>query len=202
MGHPLHAFDYDLLEGHEIIVRKAKDGEKIITLDGKERHLDKENLLICDRSKPVALAGVMGGADTEVSLQTKNVLLEAAYFSPSSVRRTGKKFSLQSEGSRRFERGCDPNNVIPALERATMLIQKLAGGHVVSHIIDIKERDFVEKRIACRIDRIRQLIGVPFSTSEIESIFHRLGFTYLYSSGFECLFGSYSYLSRRHPRGN
>lgn len=178
MGHPLHAFDYDLIEGHEIIVRKAKEGEKLITLDGKERHLNPENLVICDRTKPVAIAGIMGGNDTEVTAHTKNIILESACFHPKSIRRTSKKFGLQSEASRRFERGCDPNNVIAALERASMLIQKLAGGHVVSHMIDLKAHEFLEKKISCRVSRINQVIGIHISTSEIETVFHRLGFTY------------------------
>lgn len=127
MGHPLHAFDYDQVDGHKIIVRDAEEGEKFVTLDDSERTLTSDDLLICDQNKPVAIAGVMGGQNSEVSDQTKHVLLESAFFQSSSIRRTSKRLGLQTEASRRFERGCDPNNVIKALNRAAMLMRDLAG---------------------------------------------------------------------------
>ncbi len=178
MGQPLHAFDFDQLEGHQIVVRSAREGEKLTTLDGKERLLTGENLVICDKTQPVALAGVMGGAKSEVGEATLNVLLESAYFQPSSIRRTSKKLGLQTDASRRFERGADPNNTIPALERATQLILQLAGGKVAAGIIDIKEHVFSEKVITCRLSRINRVLGIKLSLNEVENVFKRLNFAY------------------------
>jgi phenylalanyl-tRNA synthetase beta chain len=128
LGQPLHAFDCDLIEERKIVVRAAGAGEIIKTLDGIERKLTPEDLLICDGKRPVALAGVMGGANTEVSEGTKNILLESAYFDPSAVRKTSRKTGLKSESSYRFERGGDPNGVTRALDRAAALIVELSGG--------------------------------------------------------------------------
>lgn len=178
MGHPLHAFDYDTLSGHEIIVRKAKEREIFVTLDGKERTLHQDDVLICDGTKPVAIAGVMGGQNSEVSDQTKNILLESAYFSPTRIRRTSKRLGLISDASHRFERGADPNQLIEALDRAAMLMEELCGGDVASGIIDIKERDFPEKVCSCRVTRVNQILGTKLSIGAIENIFQRLGFKY------------------------
>jgi phenylalanyl-tRNA synthetase beta chain len=175
-GHPLHAFDYDKLAGHSIIVRSASEGEKFTTLDGKERSLSKGMLVISDEKEAVAIAGVMGGQNKEVTNDSVNILLESAYFNPRSVRRTSKKLGLQTDASRRFERGVDPNNVLLALDRAADLIQQLAGGAVAQGVIDIKLSDFAEKVIVCRVNRVSELLGVSLSAGEIESIFHRLGF--------------------------
>ncbi len=179
MGHPLHAFDYDRLAGHQIIVRLARPGETLRTLDDKYMKLDATCLVICHQDKPIALGGIIGGADTEVSDKTVNVLLESAYFDPGTIRKTSKLFGLQSESSRRFERGADPNQVITALERATMLIQQLAGGEVVHGVIDLQSQEFIEKKIKCRLSRIKQVLGISLSFSEVESVFQRLGFAYV-----------------------
>ena len=136
LGQPLHAFDYDLVEGRKIVVRAAGDGEVIKTLDGVERKLTPEDLLICDGKRPVALAGVMGGANTEVSDGTKNILLESAYFDPSAIRKTSRKTGLKSESSYRFERGVDPNGITKALDRAAELMRELSGGQVAKGRID------------------------------------------------------------------
>ncbi|MEM1282886.1 MAG: phenylalanine--tRNA ligase subunit beta [Chlamydiota bacterium] len=178
LGHPLHAFDYDQLEGHRIVVRRAKKLEPFTTLDDKERVMHHEDLMICDGVKPVAIAGVMGGQNSEVGETTKNVLLESAYFDPSSVRRTSKRLGLMTDASRRFERGCDPNMVPKALDRATMLIHELAGGEVVKGIIDIKEGEFQEKVIPCRVKRVNRVLGTTLSVSEVENVFRRLGFDF------------------------
>ena len=132
-GQPLHAFDFERLRGGEIVVRLPKSGERTFTtLDGVERDLDPETLLICDAEGPVALAGVMGGLDSEVTGSTTRVLLESAYFNPRTIRRTGKRLGLSTEASYRFERGVDPDGVIHALERATQLMCQVGGGVVAA----------------------------------------------------------------------
>jgi phenylalanyl-tRNA synthetase beta chain len=178
LGHPLHAFDYDHLEGHQIIVRHAKAGEHFVTLDSKERVLDGHDLLICDGKKPVAIAGVMGGADSEVKDTTKNILLEAAFFAPGAVRRTSKRLGLMTDASKRFERGCDPNIIHQALDRAAMLIAETSGGVISKGIIDVSSKKFPRKRISCRVNRVNHLLGTKLSSSEIELIFQKLDFIF------------------------
>lgn len=174
-GHPLHAFDLDQLAGHEIIVRHSEEGESFVTLDGKTRSLMSDDLMICDQEKPIAIAGVMGGSNSEVSDQTKNILLESAYFLPSSVRRTSKRLGLSTDSSKRFERGADPNQVLRSLDRAAMLMQELATGKICTGVIDVKDHEFPEKTVTCRVARTNQLLGTQLSMSEIESVFQRLG---------------------------
>ena len=128
VGHPLHAFDYHKLEEHRIIVRAAKPSERLTTLDGFERQLDSSMLVIGDARQPVAMAGIMGGEESEVSHDTRVILLESAYFNPASVRHTAKKLGLRTEASFRFERGADPQIPVQALNRTCRLIQEIAGG--------------------------------------------------------------------------
>lgn len=175
LGHPLHAFDFDTLKGHKIDVRSANEGEHFTTLDGKDRILKEEDLLICDGERPIAIAGVMGGQNTEVTDNTVNVLVESAHFLATSVRRSSKRLGLQTDASKRFERGCDPNNVIRALDRAAMLMHQLAGGKVSPGVIDVKESEFPEKVITCRFSRVNSLLGTHLGVSEVETIFKRLG---------------------------
>lgn len=176
LGQPLHAFDFDRLEGKAIDVRLATANESFVTLDGKERVLAAEDLVICDGARPVALAGVMGGQNSEVTEATTSIFIEAAYFTPSVIRRTSKRLGLQTDSSRRFERGCDPNIVLQAADRAAALIQLIAGGKVSSDFIDIKSGAFPEKVVECRLKRIEELLGIHLGVSEIEDIFKRLGF--------------------------
>lgn len=176
LGQPLHAFDFDKLEGSAIYVRNARKGESLTTLDGKERVLEAEDLLICDDKGPVAIAGVMGGANSEVSEVTCNVLLESANFMPLSVRRTSKRLGLQTDASKRFERCVDPNGVLLALDRACQLLQELTGGKVCKGVIDIKENLFEKSLVTCRLSRINQVLGTQLGLSEVENIFHRLDF--------------------------
>jgi phenylalanyl-tRNA synthetase beta chain len=176
MGHPLHAFDFDRLEGGQIIVKFASDGESFTTLDGKARVLSKDDLVICDQSRPIAISGIMGGANTEVSDATKDVLLESAYFHPRLIRKTSKRLGLQTDSSKRFERGSDPNNVISALNRAAMLIQELADGVPLGGVIDVKKGAFPEKVVTCRMSRINHVLGTHLSVSEAEDVFNRLQF--------------------------
>ncbi|MDP1835105.1 MAG: phenylalanine--tRNA ligase subunit beta [Chlamydiales bacterium] len=176
LGHPLHAFDYDKLAGHKIVVRTAKEDEQFVTLDGQTRKLNTESLLICDDEKPVALAGIMGGQNSEVGDETQNVLLESAYFEPSNIRRTSRFLGLTTEASRRFERAADPNGVITALDRAAVLIQELAGGEIVKGLVDIKNSEFSDRKIVCRLSRIQGIIGQHLAAGEVEGVFRRLGF--------------------------
>jgi phenylalanyl-tRNA synthetase beta chain len=176
MGHPMHAFNFDKLQGHQIIVKEAKENERFTTLDDKQRVLKSSDLMICDQAQPIAIAGVMGGLNSEVSFSTKNILLEAAYFQPSAIRKTSKRLGLSSESSKKFERGCDPNVVLLALDRAAMLIQELSGGTVVGGMIDVKDHDFPDKIITCRLSKVNSILGTYLGVSEVESIFNRLHF--------------------------
>lgn len=174
LGHPLHAFDYDKVGGAKIIVELAKDGSKFETLDHTQRILASHMLMICDEAKPLAIAGVMGGASSEVSDSTVNVLIESAYFNPSCVRKTSKTLGLSSEGSKHFERGADPNQVIPSLDRVTSLIQELAGGEIIEGIIDIKTREFKPKTITLRLRKLNAILGTTLSLGEVDTILKKL----------------------------
>jgi phenylalanyl-tRNA synthetase beta chain len=174
LGHPLHAFDLNKLSAKQINVRMAKENETIVTLDGKKRELNRSDLVIADKEKAVAIAGVMGGENSQVCDTTEEIVLEAAYFDPRVIRKTAKRLAIQTESSRRFERGADPNGVVDALNRATALIRLFAGGEVAGGIIDIKEKPFVEKVISCRLSRIVKVLGVVLSVDEVEEIFKRL----------------------------
>ncbi len=176
-GQPLHAFDLDKVTGSEVRVRLSTEGEVIKTLDGKKRTCGQGFILICDAKGPIALGGVMGGEETEVSGQTSRILLESAYFNPVSVRKASKHYGLSSDASRRFERGCDPNQVLPALDRAASLIQQIAEGKVAGGTIDIKEREFSPLSLPCRVTKTNELLGLKLSPGEVEAVFNKLGFS-------------------------
>ena len=178
-GQPLHAFDYDKLDQGRISVRKARDGETIETLDGVERKLLGEDLLICSGDRPVALAGVMGGADTEIEDTTSNILLESAYFSPVGIRKTSKRTGLKSESSSRFERGIDINNVSFALDRAAELISRLSGGTIAEGIIDAYPDPVSPREISLSVDRVCSLVGISTDSHEIAELLEGLGFEVL-----------------------
>ncbi len=177
-GQPLHAFDFDKLLGSNLIVRTATPNEPFMTLDGRERTLHEEDLLICDAERPVAIAGVMGGLNSEVDEACQNVLIESAHFLPSAIRRTSKRLGLQTDASRRFERAVDPNGVLDALDRAAQYMHEIAGGHICQGVIDHKEGEvsFSELSVLCRLTRINQLLGTQLGVSEVENIFKRLDF--------------------------
>ncbi len=175
LGQPLHMFDYDRIDGKKIIVTAQTDYKEMETLDEVNRPIPPESLLICDASKPLAFAGVMGGKSSAVTENTVNILIEAAYFSPQSIRKTAKLIGLRSDSSQRFEKGIDPNNVVPALNYAAYLLQKVAGGKVARGVVDHKAHEFHEKRINCRTERVNNLIGVQLSTNEIAGLLGRLG---------------------------
>jgi len=175
-GQPLHAFDYDLIQGRKIIVRRAKDNEKIVTLDKVERLLTPLNLVIADAERPVALAGVMGGANTEVSDQTVNILLESALFNPAQIRRTASFFGLHSEASHRFERGIDPDSVVLALNRAAQLILEVAGGKTAKGVVDIYPRPFQPRTIPLRLSVLKDVLGTQVPQERVLGILHDLDF--------------------------
>ncbi|MEG6520813.1 phenylalanine--tRNA ligase subunit beta [Desulfotomaculum sp. 1211_IL3151] len=176
MGQPLHAFDYDKLANHHIIVRRAKENEKIVSLDGVERTLNPEMLAITDASGPVAVAGVMGGLDSEVTDATVNLLIESAYFHPINVRRTSKALGLRSESSVRFEKGIDVNGCRRVADRAVQLIQQLAGGSIVAGTIDQFPNPIAEKTILLRPSRVNWVLGVEIPKQEIFRIMESLQF--------------------------
>ncbi|EGQ22415.1 phenylalanyl-tRNA synthetase beta subunit [Sporosarcina newyorkensis 2681] len=173
-GQPLHAFDYDRLETKEIVVRHAREGEKIVTLDQAERTLNGHQLVITNGVEPVALAGVMGGANSEVHEGTATVVIESAYFAPSSVRRTSKEVGLRSDASTRFEKGVDPNRVAEAAERAAQLMAELAGGEVLEGSVQFDELDKTAERIILSPDYVNNRLGMKIPMDEMKSIMDRL----------------------------
>ncbi len=175
LGQPLHAFDYDMLEGRKIIVRSSKNGESIDTIDGVKRPLNNEDLVICDSQRPIALAGVMGGANTEISVNSRNILLESAYFNPIRVRRTSKRTSLKSESSYRFERGIDPNGVTKALDRASELIREISGGKIAKGKIDVYPCPIKPKEVDISTRRVNSILGTDIETEKIQGIIEGLG---------------------------
>ena len=175
-GQPLHAFDYHKLTENRIVVRRATDGEQITTLDEVGRELTPDMLVIADAEKPVALAGIMGGYDSEITEATCDVLLESAYFNPSSVRATAKALGISTEASYRFERGADPGAVLAALDRAAQLIVDLAGGTICNGSVDVYPGEQPLTEIQLRPDRVNFVLGTTLETSEMAKILNRLGF--------------------------
>lgn len=175
-GQPLHAFDYHKLAENLIVVRRAMNGEQLTTLDEVARELTTDMLVIADADKPIALAGIMGGYDSEITETTCDVLLESAHFNPSSIRATTKAFGMNTEASYRFERGADPGAVLAALDRAAQLIAELAGGTVCKGIIDVYPGQQPLTQIQLRPDRVNFVLGTEIKTAEMEEILNRLGF--------------------------
>jgi phenylalanyl-tRNA synthetase beta chain len=176
LGHPLHAFDYDVLRQGKIVVARARDGQHMETLDGIDRTLDSEMLLINDGEGPVGIAGVMGGLNSEISSNTTRVLLESAYFQPSSIRRTSKKLGLSTEASYRFERGADWDNTVTAIARTCHLIEQFAGGRIAGSLKDVYPVKKKPARIALQRENATALIGAEIGSEFIESTLQRLEF--------------------------
>jgi phenylalanyl-tRNA synthetase beta chain len=183
LGQPLHAFDLDTLVGSQIVVRQAREGEELTTLDGIERKLGPGILVICDAEKPVAVAGIMGGGPTEITDKTVNILLESAHFEPLSVRRTSKRINLATEGSYRFERYVDPALVPIAAERAAQLILETAGGEAIPGLINVVAKPRPPRRIVARVERIRKLLGVDVDRDTMIEGLERLGLSVERSAG-------------------
>ncbi len=175
-GQPLHAFDYDRLGSKEILVRRAHDGEKFTTLDDVERTLTADHLVITNGTEPVALAGVMGGANSEVTSDTTTVLLEAAYFTGGTVRKASKDHGLRSEASARFEKGVDPNRVRAAGERAAYLMAKYAGGEVLEGSSEVDTLTIEPAVVSITLEKINSVIGSQLTVTDVEAIFERLQF--------------------------
>ncbi|MFA5466937.1 MAG: phenylalanine--tRNA ligase subunit beta [Candidatus Izemoplasmatales bacterium] len=177
-GNPLHAFDCDKLGSNQIIVRDAVPNEKITTLDDKERVLESNDMVITNGQKPIAIAGVMGGLDTEVDENTTTVFLEAATFDPIRIRKTSKRLGLRSESSIRFERGLDPKNTLQASLRAIDLLQDLCGGEVMKFITYFDTNDMEDKEIKLSLEKLEKTTGLAFSAQDVETIWDNLGFGY------------------------
>lgn len=176
LGHPLHAFDLNRLRQRKILVRRARAGELLKTLDGIERKLSTENLVIADGEQPVALAGVMGGEDSEITGDTKSVLLESAWFDPLSIRRTAKAHAMHTEASHRFERGADIEMAPLALDRAAALIKELAGGEILRGLIDIYPQPKRREKLNLRRSEIRRVLGADIPWEDVERTLRLLGF--------------------------
>ncbi len=176
MGQPLHAFDYDKLAEHAIIVRRAREGEKMVSLDDVERELTPDMLVITDPTGPVAIAGVMGGLDTEITGETSSVLIESAYFKPASIHRTSKNLGLRSESSARFEKGIDVNGCLAAAARACQLIEEMGGGRPVRGAVDNFPAPLANPVIRLRPERVALIMGIQVSSEQIREIMNRLGF--------------------------
>ena len=174
-GEPLHAFDLEKVEGKSIIVRQASENEKILTLDEVVRGLSPKDLVIADKEKPLAIAGVMGGLDSEITNNTNLVLLEGANFNEKSIRLTSKRFNLRSEASNRFEKGIDPNLCDIAVDRVCQLVEEIHAGTVVSGSIDIYKEKKQEKTLTLRPERVNMLLGIDISISEMVGYLNNLG---------------------------
>lgn len=161
LGQPLHAFDLDKLAGGRIVVRKARRGEKLVTLDGVERALEPSDVVVADGERPVSLAGIMGGLDTAVSPATRNVLLEAAWWDPVSIRRTSRRLGMHTDASHRFERGADAEAIPEALDLAARLLLEAAGGTLAPGRIDARGAAVPRRKVVLRLDRLRRLAGEP-----------------------------------------
>jgi phenylalanyl-tRNA synthetase beta chain len=176
LGQPLHAFDYRFLEEGRIVVRRSREGERFVSLDGKERLLSADTLLICDGVKPVAIGGIMGGLNSEVKPDTETILLESAYFSPSTIRRSSRELAMGTDAAFRFERGIDPEGVVRALDRAARLIAEVSGGSVCRGVVDCYPRRVeTAKRIPLRVRRVSDLLGTVVPAEEIVGILKSLG---------------------------
>ncbi|MGI6147861.1 MAG: phenylalanine--tRNA ligase subunit beta [Firmicutes bacterium] len=177
LGQPLHAFDYAKLAEGRIEVRLARSGERLVTLDGQERELSEEMLMICDGAGPVCIAGVMGGSNSEVTDATKTIVLESANFNPVSVRRTSKRLGIASESAARFEKGIDPTGTLTAAQRAAHLMAKYAEAEVLEGVLDVDAANRTPKVIPFQPARAYRLLGTEIPESEMEKIFSALDFT-------------------------
>lgn len=176
-GQPLHAFDASRISDRIIIIRSAIQNEKITTLDGEERILTSDDLVIADSSAPIALAGIMGGARSEVSNDTKNIFLESAYFDPVTIRKTSKRLGLSSESSKRFERNVDISGVKIALDRAAALIAEISHGTILQGTIDLYAKKIQTKKVPLGLDRLKQYLGYEPKLSHVKNILKQLGFS-------------------------
>ena len=183
MGHPTHAFDLDLLQGGKIIVRRARAGETLKTLDGVDRKLSPEDLIIADAKKPVALAGVMGGFDTMITNNTNNILIESAWFDPVAVRKTAKRHAMHTDASHRFERGADYGATPIACALVAQRIIESGGGELDGELIDAVARELDQAPVVLRVSQVQRILGAKLETHEIVAILKRLGFEFIPEPG-------------------
>ena len=177
-GQPMHAFDLSTIAGNEIIVKRAKDGDKFVTLDGQERQLDSDVLMINDGEKPVAIAGIMGGENSMITDQVSTVLFEAACFDGTNIRLSSKRIGLQTDSSFKFTKGLDPNNAIDAINRACQLVQEMGCGDVVGGVVDVYPNPVKEKVLPFEPERYNGLLGTDISKDEMLKIFEKLELKY------------------------
>jgi phenylalanyl-tRNA synthetase beta chain len=185
-GQPLHAFDFNLLAGKCIIVRRARSGELFTAIDDSKHELNSDTLVIADAERAVALAGIMGGKDSEINDATTDVLLESAWFLPVNVRRTSKRLGLASESSYRFERGADIGGVLWTSNRATALIQQLAGGHVARGVVDVVTTRIEKGRVRCRYSQVNRLLGITVPAETVRKIFTGLSLNVVHEHAGAC----------------
>ena len=176
MGKPTHVFDMDLLEGGKLVIRKAKSGEKLKTLDGVERKLSSEDLVVADAKRPVALAGVMGGFGTMITDKTRNILIESAWWDPVTVRKTSRRHGLHTDASHRFERGADFESTILSCDLVGALILESGGGELVGDVIDVMSARIDQAPVVLRLAEVQRILGGNLSTGEIFRILKKLGF--------------------------
>jgi phenylalanyl-tRNA synthetase beta chain len=178
LGHPLHAFDYDLVRNHSLVVRRAKNGEKMKTLDGIERSYEPDICMVCDADggRAVGIGGIMGGAETEISFSTKNVLIECAWFDPIAIRRATRLLKLHTEASTRFGRGADPQMAEVASRRAAELILQLAGGELLAGVVDVYPGKKAPKKMRLTRAELLRVMGADVPDQDVESILSALGF--------------------------
>lgn len=158
-GQPMHAYDLDTIAGKQIVVRRANDGETFTTLDGQERNLDSEMLMICDGEKAIGLAGIMGGENSKITDDVKDMVFEAACFDGTNIRLSSKRLGLRTDASGKFEKGLDPNNAEAAINRACQLIEELGAGEVVAGIVDIYPEKKEENTVKFEPEKINKLLG-------------------------------------------
>ena len=183
LAQPLHAFDLDKISGKKVVVQSVKEATKFTTLDGVERELSNQDLMICDGEKPMCIAGVFGGESSGVSEETTSVFLESAYFNPVSVRKTAKRHGLNTDASFRFERGIDPNITVYALKRAALLIEEIAGGEVSSTITDLYPNPIEDVTVELTYSKVNSLIGNALPKGVVRDILKNLDITILKSEG-------------------
>lgn len=177
-GQPMHAYDYDTLAGGKIVVRRAKDGEKFMTLDGQERTLDSDMLMICDGEKAVGLAGIMGGENSKITDDVKTMLFEAATFDGTNIRKATKRLGLRTDASGKFEKGLDPENALVAMNRACQLIEELGAGEIVGGVVDVYPNKKERVRVPFEPERINALLGTNVSVEEMLGYFKMLELDY------------------------
>ncbi|HTD53682.1 MAG TPA: phenylalanine--tRNA ligase beta subunit-related protein, partial [Thermoanaerobaculia bacterium] len=177
IGQPLHAFDLDKLAGGRVIVRRARKGEKLVLLDGVEYTLSSSDVVVADAERAVSLAGIMGGLETAVGPETKNVLLEAAWWDPASIRRTSRRLGLHTDASHRFERGADFESTVLSCDLVAQMILQSGGGELIGDVVDVVSKRMEQAPVVLRVAEVRRILGGNLDAGQIFRLLKRLGFT-------------------------